>query len=64
MRSSGVDQWFYRPDYGVGYVFCFQCFLDRVTFIALLPYFIKVKVISIRPSEKNDSDILALLILE
>ncbi len=36
--------WFFKPDYGVGYIFLSNVFSTGITFLLLLPYFIHVKV--------------------
>lgn len=41
--NPALIDWFYKPDYGVGYVFVSNLLSTGITLLALLPYFIKVK---------------------
>jgi len=41
--NPALIDWFYKPDYGVGYVFVSNLFSTGITLLALLPYFVKVK---------------------
>lgn len=41
--NPALIDWFYKPDYGVGYVFVSNLISTGITLLALLPYFIKVK---------------------
>lgn len=41
--NPALIDWFYKPNYGVGYVFVSNLFSTGITLLALLPYFVKVK---------------------
>ena len=43
-RHPELISWFYRADYGVGYIFISNCFSTGFALLALLPSFVHVKV--------------------
>jgi len=43
-KNPDFIEWFYRPDYGVGYIFISNLFSSLLAFLLLLPDFIHVKV--------------------
>ena len=43
-KNPEAIRWFFKPDYGVGYIFLSNVFSTGITFLLLLPYFIHVKV--------------------
>lgn len=42
-KAPQTISWFYRPDFGVGYIFVSNIFSSYLTFFLLIPDFIKVK---------------------